>query len=379
MTHVVRIPVADPRRNYLAHRDAIDEAVRRVLGSGWYILGREVDAFEAEFAQYLGVRAAVGVGSGTEALHLALRVLEVGPGDAVATVSNTAVATVAAIELAGATPVLVDVDPSTFTLDPESLERTIVGHRGKPIKAVILVHLYGHPADLGAILRVARRHGLRVIEDCAQSSGASVAGQKTGTFGDVAAFSFYPTKNLGALGDGGALVTGDARLAERARELRQYGWRERYISDAAGMNTRLDEIQAAILRVKLRSLEAENQTRREHASVYDGALARTRVTPPAVGRNVLHAYHQYTVRTKDRDGLREFLSSHEAGTAILYPVPIHEQPAYRGRLAIGDGGLPRTEELNREILCLPMYPELTGEEVRHIAELVARWSREAGS
>lgn len=217
------IPAADPRQSYLAHREGIDAAIRRVLESGGYILGKEVTSFEEEFAQYLNARHAIGVGSGTEALHLALRVLEVGPGDAVITVSNTAVATVAAIELAGATPVLVDVDPATFTLDPERLERAIAAHKGGALKAVIPVHLYGHPADMEAITAIARRHGLSVIEDCAQSHGAAIGGRKTGTFGDLAAFSFYPTKNLGALGDGGALVTQEKHLAERARELRQYG------------------------------------------------------------------------------------------------------------------------------------------------------------
>ena len=370
------IPAADPRQSYLAHREGIDEAIRRVLESGWYILGKEVTAFEEEFAQYLGARHSIGVGSGTEALHLALRVLGVGPGDAVVTVSNTAVATVSAIELAGATPVLVDVDPATFTLDPERLERAIAAHKGGALKAVIPVHLYGHPADMQAITVIARRHGLSIIEDCAQSHGATLGGQRAGTFGDLAAFSFYPTKNLGALGDGGALVTQDARLAERARELRQYGWRERYISDLAGMNTRLDEIQAAILRVKLRSLDAENQRRRELAALYDQALDGSGITVPRAGCDIQHAYHQYTIRTKHRDGLREFLSTQRVGTAILYPVPIHQQPAYRDRSVLGDGGLARTEELNREILSLPIYPELHDDDVRRIADLAAHWSRE---
>jgi dTDP-4-amino-4,6-dideoxygalactose transaminase len=370
------IPAADPRRSYLSHRAAIDEAIHRVLESGWYILGKEVGAFEAEFAQYVGVQHAIGVGSGTEALHLALRVLGVGPGDAVVTVSHSAVATVAAIELAGATPVLVDVDAATFTLDPERLERAVLKHRGGPLKAVIPVHLYGHPADMEAITAIARRHGLSILEDCAQSHGAAIGGRKTGTWGDLAAFSFYPTKNLGALGDGGAVVCDDARLAERARELRQYGWRERYISDRAGMNTRLDEIQAAILRVKLRSLDSDNQRRRDLASRYADTLAPARLALPQVRRDVQHAYHQYTIRTKQRDGLREFLGSHGVGTAILYPVPIHQQPAYRDRAVLGDGGLERTEELCREILSLPVYPELTDDDVRRIGELAVRGSRE---
>jgi dTDP-4-amino-4,6-dideoxygalactose transaminase len=294
----------------------------------------------------------------------------------VITVSNTAVATVSAIDLAGATPLLVDVGTATFTLDPRRLEQAIASHRGGRLRAIIPVHLYGHPADMGAITSIARLHDLRIIEDCAQSHGASLDGRRTGTWGDLAAFSFYPTKNLGALGDGGALVTDDADLAAKARALRQYGWRERYISDTAGMNTRLDEIQAAILRVKLPFLEAENRRRGELARLYGAALEGTRVTTPEPEETVQHAYHQYTVRTRNRDGLREFLRAHGIGTAILYPLPIHQQPGYRDRVVIGNGGLGRTEELCREILSLPVYPELTDDQVRRVGELVASWSRQ---
>src|SRR5439155_24310933 len=236
------------------------------------------------------------------------------------------------------------------------------------------VHLCGDRADVEGMTAIARPHGVAIIEDCAQSHGASIDGRKTGTWGDVAAFSFYPTKNVGALGDGGALVTGDARLAERARELRQYGWRERYVSDAAGMNTRLDEIQAGILRVKLRALDAENRRRGELASVYGEMLAQTRLTLPGAGPRIHHAYHQYTVRTKERDGLREFLGSQNIGTAILYPVPVHQQPAYRDRALIGPGGLARTEELCREILCLPIFPELSDDDVHRVGAAAVRWS-----
>jgi dTDP-4-amino-4,6-dideoxygalactose transaminase len=371
------IPPADPRANYLRHRDAIDAAIHRVLEAGRYILGHEVERFEEEFARYVGIGFGIGVGSGTEALHLAVRALGIGPGDAVITVSHTATATVTAIDLAGATPVLVDVDPATFTMDPERLEQAIAHHRGPRLKAVLPVHLYGHPADLVAIGAIARRHDLRVIEDCAQSHGASLDGRRTGTWGDLSAFSFYPTKNLGAIGDGGALVTGDSTLAGKARELRQYGWRERYVSDAPGLNTRLDEIQAAILRVKLGALDTENRRRREIAARYDAALAGARLTVPRVIGNVEHVYHQYTVRAADRDRLRDFLRANGIQTAVLYPTPAHLQPGYRDRVLIGHGGLERTETLCREILSLPMYPELTDEQVDRIGALVARGSREA--
>jgi len=372
LTNALPLPQADPRANYLSHREAIDQAIRRVLESGWYILGREVEEFEAEFARYVGVKFGIGVGSGTDALHLALRVLGVGPHDAVITVSNTAVATVAAIDLCGATPLLVDVDPVTFTMDPPRLEQAIASHRGSRLRAVIPVHLYGHPADMEAITWIARRHGLHLIEDCAQAHGASLAGRSTGTWGDLPAFSFYPTKNLGALGDGGAIVTDDPRLAEKARLLRQYGWRERYVSDDAGFNTRLDEIQAAILRVKLQSLNTENQRRRELARLYDTALAGARLTSPRSAANVQHVYHQYTVRAPDRDRLREFLLTNGVRTAVLYPVPIHQQPGYRDRVVIAKEGLERTEGLCREILSLPMFPELTDHQVHKVAELAVR-------
>jgi len=370
---------SDPRANYLAHRGEIDQAIGRVLEKGRYILGEEAVAFEQEFARYMGLREAVGVGNGTDALHVALRACGVGPGDAVLTVSHTAVATVAATELAGATPVLVDIDPATYTLSPQHLADTLAAMVSRRTasaprpKAVIPVHLYGHPADLPAILDIARRYELYVVEDCAQSHGATLQGRKTGTWGNLAAFSFYPTKNLGALGDGGAVATDDPRLGERVRLLREYGWRERYISELAGLNTRLDELQAAILRVKLRYLDRENARRRELARIYDAALSGTRLVTPVQATGAEHVYHQYIVRTGRRDDLRAFLKDHAVGTLIHYPVPVHLQPAYRGRIALGDGGLPYTERAATEIVSLPMYPELTDAQVEHVGELMARW------
>ena len=375
------LPFADPKASYLAHQPEIDAALRRVLEGGSYILGPEVSAFEREFAAFLGVTDATGVGSGTEALHVALRACNIGPGDAVLTVSHTAVATVAAIELAGATPVLVDIDPRTFTLDPNRLEDTLRQYRGtggqtapsRP-KAVIPVHLYGHPADMPAILEIARRYDLRVIEDCAQAHGAALHGRKAGSWGDIAAFSFYPTKNLGALGDGGALVTNAPDLAERTRLLREYGWRERYISACPGLNSRLDEVQAAILRVKLRYLEQENAHRRKLARIYADVLAATSLRLPQALSQVEHVYHLYVVCTPHREHLRTCLREKGIGTAIHYPAPVHWQPAYQSRLVLGAGGLPETEQVCREILSLPMYPQMTEEAVRSIGEQIRQWA-----
>jgi dTDP-4-amino-4,6-dideoxygalactose transaminase len=314
----------------------------------------------------------VGVGSGTEAVHLALRACGVGPGDAVLTVSHTAVATVAAIELAGAAAVLVDIDPATYTMSPASLEEALGRLRpgaGRP-RAVIPVHLYGQPADMPAIMDIARRHGLLVIEDCAQAHGAALAGRLAGTWGDAAAFSFYPTKNLGALGDGGAVAAATPELAGRLRMLREYGWRERYVSELpGGMNARLDEVQAAILRVKLRHLDADNRRRREHAARYDALLADSGLTLPSPRQSATHVYHQYVVAAPRRDELREHLRAGGVGTLIHYPVPVHLQPAYAGRVAV-PVPLRHTEQACRHILSLPMYPELSEGQGRAVAELI---------
>ncbi len=359
------IPQNDPKAAYLAEQSAIDAAVARVLAGGWYILGEEVAAFERDFAAYIGARHAVGVANGTDALVLALRAIDVGPADYVATVAHTAVATVAAIELAGAKPLLIDIDPATYAMDPAALARALAAPPGRVV-AIIPVHLYGLPADLDAILPLARRHGARVIEDCAQSHGARLGSKRAGGFGDLAAFSFYPTKNLGALGDGGAVVTGDDTLAERLRALREYGWRERYVSDLAGMNSRLDELQAAILRVKLAALERDNARRAAIAAAYDRGLAGLSLAPPARRPGASHVFHQYVLRSPARERLRDALRARGIGTNIHYPVPVHLQPAYRGRLAIGPSGLGESERAAREVLSLPMYPQLSDAQIERV-------------
>lgn len=371
------IPQTNPGASYLAHRAEIDEAVKQVLESGWYISGAQVLAFEREFAHYLGVLHTIGVGNGTDALELSLRACDIGPGDAVFTVSHTAVATVAAIELTGATPVLVDIDPATFTISPADLETALKNCRAGRPRAVIPVHLYGRPADLPAILEIAARYNLYVIEDCAQAHGALFQNRQAGSWGDLATFSFYPTKNLGALGDGGAIVTSNQALAERARQLREYGWRERYISELAGMNSRLDELQAAILRVKLRYLDEENARRQTIAHQYQSLLAHTDLILPAPQSQSSHVYHQYVIRTRQRDALKEFLKAHNIGSLIHYPLPVHLQPAYQNRTALSAGGLPGTEKICGEILSLPMYPQLTDEQVNEVGQTILHWLEQA--
>lgn len=361
---------SNPKASYEARKEDIDKAVQRVLESGWYILGQEVSEFEAEFASYIGVDFSVGVGSGTDALQVAFRACNIGPGDAVITVSHTAVATACAIQLCGAIPILVDIDPVTYTMDLNRLEDTLRNHGRGKVKAIVPVHLYGHPVDMDSVMEIARRHDLYVIEDCAQAHGARWRQRKVGSFGSFGAFSFYPTKNLGAFGDGGALVTDDPALADKARLLRQYGWRERYISEINGMNTRLDELQAAILRVKLGSLDQQNDRRRAIARIYDQSLSEGGSIRPGESDGATHVYHQYVIRNKERNQLRSFLRQHQVETAILYPQPIHLQAGYRDRIVMGAGELHETEKACKQILSLPIYPELSDDQVSTIAQKV---------
>lgn len=354
-------PIAD----YHAYKDEIKAAIDRVLESGWYILGSETSSFEREFAGYLGLGYGIGVGSGTEALHLCLLACGIGNGDEVVTVSHTAVATVAAIELCGATPVLVDIDPETYTIDPAQLAKAVT----RKTKAVIPVHLYGHPADMKSITAIAKDHGLYVIEDCAQSHGASYGGRMTGGWGDIAAFSFYPTKNMGALGDGGFIATSRPELAEKARMLREYGWRQRYMSEIAGFNSRLDELQSAVLRVKLAHLDEGNDKRIAVARQYDQLLAGSGLVLPREKWGVRHVYHQYVIRSRQRDALKAYLKGHGVDALIHYPVPVHLQQAYRGRIKC-QGKLAMTEEICHEILSLPMHPHLTSDQVEKISALI---------
>jgi dTDP-4-amino-4,6-dideoxygalactose transaminase len=294
--------------------------------------------------------------------------LGVPAGARVATVANTVTATISAIQQIGATPVFVEIDPDTMVMDPAALE-SVLEREGSSVKAIVPVHLYGQPARMAAIVEIARRHGIPVVEDCAQAHGAATAGKRVGSWCDLAAFSFYPTKNLGAIGDGGAVTASNAVLAERVRLVRQYGWKTRYVAEVPGRNSRLDELQAAILRVKLRYLDTENDTRRTLAKRYSDRLKSSRVRVPSVQGGDTHAFHQYTVRTKQRDALKEFLHARGIACGVLYPVPIHHQPAYRDPAI----RLPHTERACAEVLCLPCHPGITPADVDRVSDAIVGW------
>jgi dTDP-4-amino-4,6-dideoxygalactose transaminase len=341
----------------------IDEAIHRVLDSGQLILGAEVRAFEQEFGDYVDVPRAVGVASGTDALMLALRALEIEPGDEVITVANAGVPTVAAIRAAGGTPRFVDVLPDTLSMDPERLEDA----RSPRTRAVVPVHLFGQPAAIDAISAFTSRHGLRLVEDCAQAHGARYRGRHVGRFGDVGCFSFYPTKNLGAFGDGGMAVTADARLAERLHMLRTYGYRDDRHAHVEGFCSRLDEIQAAVLRVRLRHLDAALEARRDIARRYRDGLQDSSFRLPPELPDSDHAYHLFAIQVPERDRAREALKRAGIGTAIHYPEPVHRMEAYRF-LGYAEGDLPVSEASARSLLSLPCYPGLGAEAVDRVVE-----------
>ncbi len=346
-------------------RAELDAALAGVLDSGWYILGQQGEAFEREFAAWCGAAHGVGVGSGTDALRIALLALGVQPGDEVITVANAGIPPVAAIVAVGARPVFADVTPTTHTLDPDQAATAITART----RALLVVHLYGHPADMDPLLALARQHGLLVLEDCAQAHGARYKGRLVGTLGHAAAFSFYPTKNLGALGDAGLVLTSDAAIAERARLLRNYGWRQQYQSELLATASRLDELQAAVLRAKLPHLECWNRARRERAAWYRELLRGLPLELPGEMPWAEHVYHLYVARTPARDALRAALSRQGVGSGIHYPTPAHLQPPYApfGR---GPGSLPVTEQLAQEIVSLPMFPELERPQIEQVAAAV---------
>jgi dTDP-4-amino-4,6-dideoxygalactose transaminase len=350
------IYASNPRAGYLAYKAEIDAAVQGVLAAPHYILGPAVEHFETAFAGFVGVAHGVGVNSGTDALHLALTGLGIGPGDEVITVSHTSVATVAAIEMSGARPVLVDVELPWFTIDPKAVASAI----GPRTRAIVAVHLYGQPADLTAIQALCARYALALIEDCAQCHGATWEGRPTGSFGAAACFSFYPTKILGSVGDGGMVLTNDNALAEKIRMLRQYGWRQPQMSLTPGWNSRLGPIQAAILSVKLRHLPEILKLRRQIASRYWTGLAGLPLNLPVDRESSQHAYHLYVARCTDgtaRRSLLEHLAAKGIVAGIHYPAPVHAQPAYAGRLKAHS--LTTTTMISAQILSLPLYPELT--------------------
>ncbi len=356
------IPFVDLKKQYQAIRAEVLAGIGEALEGMQLFLGQNVQALEAEFARYCGTEFAIGVGSGTEALHLALRACGVGPGDEVITVSHTFFATVEAIALVGARPVFVDIDPHTYNMDPSQIESRITART----RAILPVHLYGHPADMGPILELARTYNLKVIEDACQAHGAECQGCRTGSLGDVGCFSFYFTKNLGAYGEAGMMVTSDPDIARKSKMLRDHGQDAKYHHHLLGVNGRLDEIQAAVLRVKLPHLDEWNERRRSLAQAYEAGLPSS-VTKPQQMPWAKHVYHLYVIRTPNRDQLRAWLEAKGVATGIHYPIPIHLQEACRGYCG-NDAFLPVTEEVSGEILSLPMYPELTAEEIGYVCD-----------
>lgn len=355
------IPMFDYRAQLASIRGEIDAAIARVLDSGTLILGDEGKRFEQTFAARLGGGHAVGVNSGTDALVIALQAFGIGPGDEVITVPNTAVPTVSAIRMTGATPVFADVDPRTALLDLSNLQQHVTART----RAIVPVHLYGNVVDVEALQDLVRGRGIRVLEDCAQCQGATLRQRPAGSFGDAAAFSFYPTKNLGAFGDGGLCFTRDPSLAEQMRRIRMYGFANAYYAEREGMNSRLDELQAAILSVKLRHLDAWVARRRALAALYDAALP-SNVQRMQTGAEVEHAYHLYVVRVANRDAVRQRLAEQGILTGVHYPTPIHRMRGY-AFLGLGPGHAPVAEQLASEVLSLPLFPELEDSAVHRVA------------
>ncbi len=364
----------DLQAQYQTIKDEVDIAIREVLSSSQFILGEEVEAFETEFAKYCQTKYAVGLNSGTSALHLALLAAGVKPGDEVITTSFTFVATAAAICYVGAKPVFVDIDPGTCTMDPAKLEPAIT----ERTRIIVPVHLYGNCAEMDPILAIAQKHNLTVIEDAAQAHGADYRGRRAGSMGELATFSFYPGKNLGAYGEAGAIVTNNRAFAERLKILRDHGQTERYHHDELGYNYRMEALQGAVLRVKLRHLDEWNRARREHARLYRETLANTGVDLLAETPESRCVYHIFPVFTPQRDALREHLNGAGIQTGVHYPIPIHLQRGYQ-QLGFGLGDLPITEKVSKEALSLPVYPELTKDNIRHISNTIGQFFRRASA
>ncbi len=362
------IPILDLRAQYHSIKQEIDAAVGGVLEEGHFILGPNVKALEQEIARTCGCGYGIGMASGTDALRLAMDALQIGPGDEVITTPFTFVATANTVSRAGATPVFVDIDPQTFNLDPARIEAAITART----KAILPVHLYGQPCDIKPIMDLAARHNLPVIEDSAQAIGATYDGKPVSSFGVIGCFSFYPTKNLGAYGDAGMAVTGDQEIAALLDVLRRHGGRVKYYHERIGYNSRLDEIQAAILRVKLRHLDDWTAARRRVAARYDELLAGAPVTTPYQAPNVKHVYHQYTIRAPRRGELEAFLKGRGIGTMIYYPVPLHLQEIYANQ-GLGPGSLPEAERAAEEVLSLPIYPELTDGQIEEVAAAIRQF------
>jgi len=362
------IPILDLKRQYEQIGKEIEKEVVDVLRSGTYILGPHNKALETDMAEYIGTKHAVGLNSGTDALHLALRALDIGAGDEVITVAFTFVATTEAIGIVGAKPIFVDIDPDTFNIDVEKIENAIT----PKTKAILPVHLYGQPCDMKVIMDIAKKYDLFVIEDCCQAIGAKFDGQMVGSFGDVGCFSFFPTKNLGAMGDGGLLTTNSQAIKDRIIALRNHGGAVRYYHEEIGVNSRLDEVQAAILRVKFKHIDEWNKKRRTNAYRYNELLANCAdIQTPTELEDTYCVYHQYTVKIPNRDEVHKLLQESGVGAMIYYPVPLHLQKVHE-HLGVKEGALPKTEDDTKVVISLPMFPELTAEEQKTVADTLIR-------
>ena len=362
----MNIPFVDLKTQYESIRGEIDPAIQEVVSSGWFVGGPRLKAFEEQFASFCQAEHAIGVSSGTAALHVAMVAAGIGAGDEVITVPNTFIATTEAITLSGARPVFVDIDPESCNIDAGLIEAAITPRT----KAIMPVHLYGQPADMDPILEIARQHDLAVIEDACQAHGAEYKGKKVGALGDIGCFSFYPGKNLGAYGDGGMVVTNDAALAETVRMLSNHGQKEKNRHPREGFNYRLDAVQAAVLGVKLKHLEQWNARRRDHAHLYSELLADVDVKTPAEKEFAKHVFHLYIIRLNQRDELAEHLASRGVSVGFHYPVALHQQEAYAG-LGYKPGSFPEAEACAAQVLSLPMFPELTESQIRYVAEAIA--------
>ncbi len=358
------IPILDLKRQYEQIGKEVEEKVVEVLRSGWYILGPNNKELEADLSKFIGVKHSIALNSGTDALHLALRALDIGPGDEVITTAFTFIATTEAISIVGAKPVFVDIDSDTYNLDAEKIENAIT----PKTKAIIPVHLYGQPANMKVIMEIAKKHDLFVIEDCCQAIGAKIGDKVVGSFGDIGCFSFFPTKNLGAMGDGGLLTTNSQAIKDRVLSLRNHGMAVRYYHDEIGVNSRLDEVQAAILRVKMKYITEWNDKRRKNAYRYNELFANCAdVQTPVEMKDTHCVYHQYTVKIPNRDEVHKMLQESGIGAMLYYPVPLHLQKVHAD-LGVGEGSLPNTEEDTKLVISLPMFPELTAEEQKTVAD-----------
>lgn len=354
----------DLKKEYKQIKTEIDEAIQRVLDRQWFLLGEEVEKFEEEFSHYVGAKYGIGVSSGTDAIMLSLMALGVGKGDEVITVSHTSVATVTAILLTGAKPIFIDVEEATMLMDVSDVEAKISDRT----KAIVPVHLYGHPVDMNPLIEISKKYDIPIVEDCAQAHGAEYNGKKVGSLGKLGAFSFYPTKNLGAYGDAGMIVTNDEELYKKLLMLRQYGWKKRDESVMIGVNSRLDEIQASVLRVKLRHLDEWNEKRRNTAKVYNELLENSNVILSIERKYAKHVYYLYVIRSKNRNALQQYLSQNGIQTLIHYPIPVHKQKVC---LDLGYSTyLPVTEKICNEILSLPMNPWLSQDDVKEVVRLI---------